>query len=56
MQIKRTQKETAIKNLGEYHCWYVQSSKLLLIDVFESFRNVCDLDPTHFLFAPGLAW
>ena len=38
------------------YCLYVQSSKLLLVDVFESFQNVCDLDPTHFLFATGLAW
>ena len=39
---------------------YVQSDKLLLADVFESFRNmfteVYELDPAHFLSAPGLAW
>ena len=32
----------------------------LLADVFENFRNksveVCELDPGHFLSAPGLAW
>ena len=33
---------------------------LLLADVFENFRNKCieiyELDPAHFLSAPGLAW
>ena len=32
----------------------------LLADVFENFRNMCieiyELDPTHFLSLPGLAW
>ena len=38
---------------------YVQSDTLLLADVFENFRNKCieiyELDPAHFLSAPGLA-
>ena len=49
-----------IKNSGEYHDLYVQSDTLLLPDVFEKFRNTCieiyELDPAHFLSAPGLAW
>ena len=48
------------KNLGEYHDLYVQSDTLLLADVLENFRNICikvyELDPAHFLFAPGLTW
>ena len=38
----------------------VQNNTLLLEDVFENFRNKCiemyELDPAHFLSAPGLAW
>ena len=38
----------------------VQSDTLLLADVFENFKNKCieiyELDPAHFLLAPGLAW
>ena len=53
-------KKFVIKNLGEYHDLYVQSDTLLLADVFENFRNKCieiyELDPAHFLSAPGLAW
>ena len=48
------------KHLGEYHDLYDQSDTLLLADIFENFRNmcnkVCELDPANFLSAPGLAW
>ena len=53
-------KELKLKNLSDYHDLYVQSDTLLLADVFENFRNKCieiyELDPAHFLSAPGLAW
>ena len=52
-------KEFKIKHLGGYHDLYVQSDTLLLADVFENIRNMCikvyELDPAHFLSAPGLA-
>ena len=52
-------KEFNIKNLGEYHDLYVQSDTALLADVFENFRDKCiekyEVDPAHFLSAPGLA-
>ena len=39
---------------------YVQSDTLRLADIFENFRDKCieiyQLDPAHFLSAPGLAW
>ena len=48
-----------IQNLGEYHDLYVQSDTLQLAEVFENFRDNCieiyQLDPAHFLSAPGLA-
>ena len=48
------------KNLGDYHDLHVQCATLLLADVFEDFRNKCieiyELDPAHFLSAPGLTW
>ena len=46
------------KNLGDYHDLYVQSDTLLLADVFENFMCIkeYELDPAHFLSAPGLAW
>ena len=52
--------ESGLKNLGDYHDLYVRSNELLLAHVFENIRNKCikiyELDPAHFLSAPGLAW
>ena len=49
-----------LENLGDYHDLYVQSDTLLLVDVFNNFRDMClkeyELDPAHFLSLPGLAW
>ena len=53
-------KKLGLKNLGDYHDLCVQCDTLLLLDVFENFRDKCikiyELDPAHFLSAPGLAW
>ena len=58
--VKRVFKNLNNKNLGGYHDFYVQSDTLLFAGVFEHFRNKCieiyELDPAHFLSAPGLAW
>ena len=58
-QAKKIWKEFKIKSTGEYHDLYVQSGILLLLHEFENFRNKCieiyELDPAHFLSAPGLA-
>ena len=52
--------EFGIKNMGEYHDLYLRTDVILLVNVFESFRQVClenyGLDPSHFYTAPGLAW
>ena len=49
-----------LENLGDYHDLYVQSDTLLLVDVFENFRDMCvkeyELDPAQVLSLPGLAW
>ena len=49
-----------IKDLGEYHHLHVQSDTLLLADIYEMFGErwlkIYQLDPVHFLSAPGLAW
>ena len=53
-------KDFRLQNLGQYHDLYVQSDTLLLVDIFEGFRNKClkiyELDPAHFFLAPGLVW
>ena len=58
--VKRVFKSLNTKHLGDYRDLYVQSDTLLLADLFENFRNMCievyELDPAHFLSAPGLAW
>ena len=60
MHIKRICKDFLIRYLGEYNHFHVQTSALLLADVFENFRNIWleiyELDPAEFLSALGLAW
>ena len=57
---KKVYKELKLKNLSDYHDLYLKIDTLLLADVFENFRNKCieiyELNPAHFLSAPGLAW
>ena len=52
--------EFNIQDLGEYHDLYVKTDVLLLADVFENFRRLCqdyyNLDPTHCFTAPDLSW
>ena len=53
-------KEFDCKNMGDFHDLYLLSDVLLLADVMESFRKLCEkhyeLDPAHFFTTPGLAW
>ena len=57
---QRVWEEFEIKNMGEFHDLYLLSDVLLLADVMESFRKLCEkhyeLDPAHFFTTPGLAW
>ena len=47
-------------NLGEYSYLYLKTDVLLLVEVFENFRNSClnayGLDPAHYYTTPGLTW
>ena len=56
---KKVWEDFKIKNLCDYYDLYVKSDTLLLADVCKNFRNRCikiyELDPAHFLSAPGLA-
>ena len=49
-----------MKNLKDYHNLYNRADVLLLVDVFENFRDICignyNLDPAHYYTVPGLAW
>ena len=49
-----------MKTMRDYHDLYLKSDVLLLSDVFENFRDVCQdnyrLDPILYYTAPGLAW
>ena len=58
--VDQRHEKTVFRNLGDFHDLYVQSDILLLGYVFEKFRNKCieiyELDPAHFISAPGLAW
>ena len=49
-----------LSSMGEYHNLYLKSDILLLADVFENFRKMCqqyyELDPAHYFTTPGLSW
>jgi len=50
----------SIQTLGEYSDLYLKMDVLLLIDIFENFRDICiksyDLDPEHYYTLPGFTW
>ena len=47
-------------NFGQYHDLYLKTDVILLTDVFENFRKMCQtyyqLDPAHYYSSPGFAW
>ena len=58
--VKKVWEVFKIKNRGIMIYLQVQCDTLLFADVFENFRDKCieifELDPSHFLSVPGLAW
>ena len=57
---QRVWKECKLKNMGDYHDLYLKTDVLLLADVMENFRKLCEknyeLDPAHFFTVPSMAW
>ena len=57
---KKIFKDFKMNNLGNYHNLYLQSDTLILVDIFQNFRNkgmeICKVDPAYFLSAPSLTW
>ena len=49
-----------IKDMGDYHDYYLKKDVLLSVDVFEKFIDTClklyGLDPSHYFSSPGLNW
>ena len=58
--VQRVWNTFRICNLGEYPDLYLRTDVILLVSVFEAFRDTClehyFLDPAHFYTSPGLAW
>ena len=48
-----------MKNMGDYHDYYLKKNLLLSVDVFEKFTMACSkfygLDPCHNFSSPGLS-
>ena len=49
-----------MKNMSDYHDYYLKKDVLLLADVFKRFTDTClrfyKLDPCHYFSSPGLSW
>ena len=48
------------KTLGDYSDLFCRTDVLLLVDMYETFRQTCQkqygLDPAHYYTSPGLSW
>ena len=60
LHAQKVWKEFELKNMGDFHDLYLKTDVLLLADVMENFRKLCEknyeLDPAHFFTVPGMAW
>ena len=59
-QVQNVCETFEMETLQDYHDLYLKTDVLLLADVFENFRDVCQenygLDPAWYYTDPGLAW
>ena len=59
-QAKSFWEDSETKSCSKYHTLYVRSDIVLLVNVFENFRNMCleiyEFDPAQFFTATKLAW
>ena len=53
-------RNSSLQDIGDLHDLYLETDVMLLADVFETFRRTIkkqyNLDPAHFITAPGLSW
>ena len=49
-----------MKNMSDYHNYYLKKDVLLLADIFEKFicrsLEIYKLDPSHYYSSPGVNW
>ena len=49
-----------MKNMSDYHNYYLKKDVLLLADIFEKFISrsleIYKLDPSHYFSSPGVNW
>ena len=57
---KKIWSEFHMKNMSDYHDYYLKKDVLLLADVFEKFIDTClkfyGIDPCHYFSSPKLSW
>ena len=59
MTCEKTWDKFEMKNMGDYHDYYLRKDVLLLADVYEKFIGTClkyGLDPCHCFSSSGLSW
>lgn len=57
---KKVQKHFSCRTLGEYNDLHLQVDGMLLVDVFENFKDICmktyNLNPAHYYITPNFSF